>query len=135
MDKKLDLKLFNAFPMLYGQKDKPLTESLMGFGFECENGWAEIIWALSEKIEQWNKEHPDTPVQAMQVKEKYGGLRFYVNHEPDEIRALIDKAEKKSYKTCEMTGKPGRLCIKGSWYKTLSSEKAKEFGYKPVSEA
>ena len=136
MSPEMEARLVKRFPRLYGLTDAPMTEALMCFGFECDDGWAEIIWALSMKIERWNKEHPDIePVQAMQVKEKHAGLRFYVSHEPDEIHEAIALAEKLSYKVCEVTGEPGRLCRKGGWYKTLCAKKAKEMGYTPVSEA
>lgn len=135
MSPDLTNRIMTKFPILYGLKDAPLREALMAFGFECDDGWKEIIWALSMKIENWNEEHPETPVQAVQVKEKYGGLRFYVTHEPDEIAELIDNAEKASYKTCEITGEHGRLCRKGGWYKTLCRKEASKNGYVPVSEA
>jgi hypothetical protein len=128
-------KLIKNFPTLYGLSEAPPTEALMCFGFECDDGWIGLIWALSEKIERWNDKHPKTPIRAVQVKEKFGGLRFYVDHEPDEIHEAIQKAEKISYKTCEMTGVLGRLCRRGSWYKTLCAKEAKKLDFVPVSEA
>jgi len=135
MSPDLTNKIMTQFPILYRLKDAPLTEALMAFGFECDDGWKDIIWGLSRKIEKWNKSHPDQPVEAVQVKEKYGGLRFYVTHEPDEIAVFIDLAEKASYKVCEVTGEPGRLCRRGGWYKTLCAKEAEKAGYTPVSEA
>lgn len=127
--------LVTGFPILYQLRRAPITEALMAFGFECDDGWFDIIRHLSLVIEKWNHDHPDSPVRAVQVKEKYGGLRFYADHEPDEISEAIDEAEKLSYKTCEITGKPGRLCRKSGWYKTLCVEQAEKHGFKPVTEA
>jgi len=31
-------KLFEKYPIIFGGHTKPLTESLMGFGFECGDG-------------------------------------------------------------------------------------------------
>lgn len=42
-----------------------------------------------------------------QVKEKYGGLRFYIGGGSDEIFDRIYKAEEESLKTCESCGAPG----------------------------
>lgn len=57
-------------------------------------------------------------VVAIQVKEKFGGLRFYVNRGTDAIYALINMAEVLSLKTCEVCGgKPGGESNKG-WLKT-----------------
>jgi hypothetical protein len=106
--------LIEHFPKLYAGVGKPLTESLMGFGFECGDGWFELVRDLSEKLEPHG-------VEAIQVKEKFGGLRFYlVGGAPDEVWDLIDEAETKSEKICELCGEPGTLRGKG-WVKTLCS--------------
>jgi len=55
----------------------------------------------------------------VQIKEKFGGLRIYVNSsdlmEEDykKVMKIIRNAEDKSYKTCETCGKEGRLRRKG----------------------
>lgn len=128
-------KLIKNFPILYGLKDAAPTEALMCFGFECDDGWVDLIWMLSEKIEQWNRDHPKDTIRATQVKEKFGGLRFYVDGGTDDIFDMIDKAERLSYKTCEITGTTGRLCRRNGWYKTLCAQESKRLGFVPVSEA
>ena len=55
--------------------------------------------------------------EVMQVKEKFGGLRFYVNCRKEEaIRQRIGVAAQESFRTCEVCGQPGKLrelrCIK-----------------------
>jgi hypothetical protein len=60
----------------------------------------------------WNK-------QVCQVKEKFGGLRFYINEGSDEIYKRITIAEKVSYKTCERCGEKGELRNDIGWYLTL----------------
>ena len=50
-----------------------------------------------------------------QVKEKFGGLRFYINSGTDEINKRIRKAEDDSYETCETCGEPGELRKDGWW--------------------
>lgn len=66
--------------------------------------------------------------RALQVKEKFGSLRFYMTSNTDEIDDLIDKAEEKSYKTCEECGCPGKL-RNGGWMTTLCDSCAKKKGY------
>ncbi len=57
-----------------------------------------------------------------QVKEKFGGLRFYVAAgEPDEVYKLIWAAENASTTICEICGAPGELRY-GGWIKTLCDE-------------
>ena len=52
-------------------------------------------------------------IEAVQVKEKYGTLRFYISGHPDnalvsaKLDAYIDFAENMSAITCEICGKPG----------------------------
>jgi len=43
MNKELSKKLYDDFPELYRGKDRPLTESLMCFGFECRDGWFQTL--------------------------------------------------------------------------------------------
>lgn len=48
----------------------------MSRGFECDDGWFDIIDVLCERI-QFLIDHNDRPqVVAQQVKEKFGTLRF-----------------------------------------------------------
>jgi len=56
---------------------------------------------------------------ASQVKEKLGGLRFYMTHSSVEIEKHIDEAEAKSYKTCEECGQDGELRNDAGWLTTL----------------
>jgi hypothetical protein len=93
-------------------------EPIMTAGFfECDEGWYQLIKDLiTDLIELgWNKE-------ICQVKEKFGGLRFYINEGSDEIHARISKAEDLSYETCEITGKPGILRQDIGWWTTLCDE-------------
>jgi len=57
----------------------------------------------------------------LQVKEKFGGLRFYIGCANDAIFNRIARAEKESYKICEECGKPGQL-RGGGWLRTLCDE-------------
>lgn len=113
MKEELEDKLFKTFPTLYEGKDLSLMESLMGFGFECGDGWFGIIWQLSEEL---SEKYPE--VRAVQVKEKFGGLRFYIAGGSAEVYEVIDAALIESSKVCELC-EEGELCQRGSWVKTL----------------
>jgi hypothetical protein len=52
-------------------------------------------------------------VEAVQVKEKFGSLRFYTNGNDDYVDGLIRMAESMSAVTCETCGKPGKISGKG----------------------
>ena len=55
---------------------------------------------------------------AVQVKEKFGGLRFYVNRATDKHWNFISFAESMSYRTCEECGAVGKTYTDG-WHRTL----------------
>jgi hypothetical protein len=123
--------LFGRYPVLYQGRKFPITQSLIPFGIETGDGWFKIIDQLSADITLLDEKNGTTTI-AVQVKEKYGGLRFYVQAGSDAIFDLIDAAEEESLKTCEMCGEPGELrgvgwvstmCDK-CWAKTQAKEKA-----------
>lgn len=61
---------------------------------------------------------PSHPV-AVQVKEKFGQLRFYLSSESDEMSEYIREAEDRSAITCEECGEPGITRTDLSWHLTL----------------
>ena len=77
-------------------------------------GWYPLVKKLIEDLlaAGWDKE-------ICQIKEKFGGLRFYVRKSSDEINMLIRDAERASYTICERTGKPGELRRDIGWWQTL----------------
>jgi hypothetical protein len=113
--------------------DKELNEYLISIGgltnvftgnkvtdsdfFQVSLGWNLIIKNLIQDLIRlgWNKE-------VIQVKEKFGGLRFYINEGTDEIHQRIGEAELESMKTCEITGKPGKIRTDIGWHRTLCDE-------------
>lgn len=114
-------------------------EGLTTLGFEVDDGWFDIVLALSQKIAGICEEERITKEQwpaAVQVKEKFAGLRFYIDPlnlpEPvcKRLWAAIQEAEEKSYSICERCGKkPAEKKTKthGVWIKTLCSECAKDW--------
>lgn len=61
-----------------------------------------------------------------QVKEKFGGLRFYIGGVPadvyDEIRSLVTHAESKSYGICEDCGAGAEKVSTRGWIRTLCEQ-------------
>lgn len=102
MKQELEVQLVSEFPSFFrGYEDGDPRQTLMVFGFECGDGWFGLIHKLCEDIRATN---PPEDFCAVQVKEKFGGLRFYVRGGTHEIIQLIDDAEKRSYHTCESCG-------------------------------
>jgi hypothetical protein len=73
--------------------------------------------ALDEAKTKLDEETLKVPV-ASQVKEKFGGLRFYVQAATDKHYQYISFAESMSYRTCEECGAPGKTYTDG-WHTTL----------------
>jgi len=96
--------------------------------FSVGDGWLPLIKDLIEKLIDagWDK-------QICQVKEKFAGLRFYINAGNDEIFKLIEEAESKSYSICEQCGEPGETYSNGRWLYACCSKHAPE-NTKPYSE-
>lgn len=80
--------------------------------FDCLDGWSELIRELSDSLEllcakqKWWKKRP---MLSSQVKEKLGGLRFYVDNIAPGAEVLIAAAERRSRDTCEACGNPGSV--------------------------
>lgn len=112
--------------------DEEFTEFLMNIGgvengfyidkgpikdrsfFSVGNGWLGFIKEMMKDIIKMNWDK-----QTCQVKEKFGGLRFYINSASDEIHDRITQAETLSYEVCEECGEPGKLRTDIGWYLTL----------------
>lgn len=129
--------LYEKYPKIFRQKDLSKQETAMCWGFSCGNGWYNIIDCLCDSIQQyidhnqeswdrykdleekpkWLKE-PVPQIEAVQVKEKFGGLRFYVTGTDEYVRGLINMAESLSYHTCEECGNKGEP-NKTGWIHTL----------------
>jgi hypothetical protein len=64
-------------------------------------------------------------IEAVQVKEKFGTLRFYTNRSDEYIDGAISMAGQMSSVTCETCGKPGEL-QGGGWLYTACEEHIKD---------
>lgn len=133
MRRDLQTRLLEDFPDLYCR----------GLHIACGGGWEPLLRRLSERITQIVQSLPlespspaDEPsisdqrsteagqyagltaqsFCANQVKEKYGGLRFYMNKSTDEIRQAIQDAKAESVSTCETCGRSGKLRDAGWWF-------------------
>ena len=141
MKEELQQKLFKSYPNLFAQKNLSIQESCMPWGICCGDGWFELIDLLCSHIQnriENVKRNIDmksekrgvtlVPVdmgylkcEVTQVKEKFGGLRFYVNSNDDYIGGLISFAEGMSYKTCSECGEKSSNQVRRGWIYTLCS--------------
>jgi hypothetical protein len=123
---ELQNKLIEKYPKIFKDMNKSPQESLMCFGFECGDGW---YWLIDKLCEFFVKIYRQTGanVIAVQVKEKYGELRFYfyIAEASEEtamrIYNMVRFFETLSIQTCEVCGEMGVLYTSG-WYKTLCAK-------------
>jgi hypothetical protein len=117
MKTELSDKFYDRWPGWF-QVSESDEWNLRFSGFECEDGWFDLLWNLCEKIEPFAPE--DFRVQ--QIKESFGSLRFYASHYGvQEVYEQIQVAEAKSEVICEVCGKDGKL-RGGLWLRTLCDE-------------
>jgi len=111
---------FNKFKKLFWlpiQKYYPCNPIV--FGVECSNGWYELLDNMMAEIQE---KDPNKVIKFSQLKEKFGGLRAYIQSGTDEIYDIIDKYENLSYTVCEKCGKPGKIRNDLSWILTLCDD-------------
>jgi hypothetical protein len=146
MKEELEKKLYEKYPKIFAQKDLSPQETCMCWGLPGD-GWYDLIDCLCGVVqnivnnaERTNKvvddciakgekppyEKVHIPyVEAGQVKEKFGTLRFYIDGGNDVINGAIWMAENMSAYICENCGDSGKLRGRG-WVKTLCDGCAKE---------
>ena len=165
MREELDKKLVEKYPLIFKDRNKPMNQTAMCWGFSHGDGWYNIIDTLCfllysnyrqaeeryENLVKWKAEGGNYPWSggkpitdeeiaeakakmeeeekkvpvASQVKEKFGGLRFYVQGAIDEHYNYIRFAESLSYRTCEVCGAPGQYYPFG-WHHVACDEHASE---------
>lgn len=128
MKQELDELLCAKYPKIFKDRHGDMRKTLMCWGFECGDGWFNIIDQLCANIQNhidWNNEnhakgfehYKEIPqVVAVQVKEKFGTLRFYTSGGDDTIDGMVRMAESMSAVTCEECGAPGQLRGRGWLY-------------------
>lgn len=112
-------KIVEEFPELFNNGQY--------FSIDCGDGWFNIIYNLCKQLTNISK-WENYNINVLQIKEKYGTLRFYTDTETDIMTACIEYAESRSAYTCEECGNIG-FTRGGSWLKTLCTEHAIKYNY------
>lgn len=122
--KKMETKYPEMFSQPYG-------------GFAVGAGWWPILESLCGQIDSYTKWRNNTreallkdnpyghkipkavePVKVAQIKEKFGGLRFYYDGGDEHISGMVRIAESWAGSSCEECGIPGKS-RSGGWIRTL----------------
>lgn len=84
---------------------------------DMPSGWRNAFGLqMCEELKQALNKQPQTfmdTFKIIQIKEKFGGLRFYTNWTTSEINEVIDKYENMSFKICIRCGAPAKWITRG----------------------
>lgn len=108
---------FEAFQQKYPNLFKEYPRS----GFHLPKGWEKLAHYLCNILERAIDRLPEevrAGVQCAQVKEKFGGLRFYMTQETPYMSGAIAVVENMSYDVCDVCGEAGKL-RHGGWVRAL----------------
>lgn len=89
---------------------------------DCPKGWHSLLRMTFIALLDlgWNG-------KVLQVKEKFGELRIYIDSGTDDMYDILDEIERLSLEICEVCGEPGELRTDRSWFKTLCDKHEKDF--------
>ena len=117
MNPDLTQKLLDKYPKLFSNQQF--------WGFECGDGWYDILDHLCGAISEYTyldvmskSPYDANEIYVDQIKEKFGRLRFYLSREDDVMHGMVSMAEYMSAHICETCGERGQLRT-GSWLVTL----------------
>jgi hypothetical protein len=121
MRQELQDKLLARFPKMFRHLVEGQTEAISPLsqrGIECGDGWYELVFELTKKLEKLIENIPVEECPACsQCKEKFASMRYYVDWAPDsdtyekigkEFNEYVHKYEAKSAVTCEDCGAPAK---------------------------
>ena len=123
MKQELDTLLCERYPKLMVNRNLPMQETCMCWGFDCGDGWFNILDQLMGNIQHhidWKNKKEEVVAQVTldQVKEKFGTLRFYYTGGDDVIDGMVRMAESMSGVTCEECSAPAKTHGPG-WIRTI----------------
>lgn len=110
-------------PDVYARNNGPY------YMIEDYEGWKDLVNECHRKLVEIAPDY-----RVFQIKEKFGGLRYYIDRSSDEICDIIREAESKSTQTCMDCGAPGSLRYKGYWMVTLCDADAERRGAETIEE-
>lgn len=115
-------KLVDNYPLSFKNNPEWLYSNI-----ECNGGWLTLIERMLDSIESHlvalpknSKVRKNFVVE--QIKEKFGGLRVYVNGADDFIHDKIVQTEKDSKHICEFCGLGGAMSRNGHYYRTVCGD-------------
>ena len=127
--------LFDKYSLLFEYARSKESKHSIAWGITCNDGWFDLIDTLCSTIDRLTLDRIQRRAQAglpeeandirvVQIKEKFGSLRFYVSGvpasgaEPNAFYAAIGAIEALSSRICESCGAPATLEGERGWWTT-----------------
>lgn len=85
-------------------------------------GWEIVIRRTVERIAEVRDRKDIKNLKIVQIKEKFGGLRIYMNDVDDDVDEIIREAEDECSELCSWCAKPGKLINRHGWILNLCDE-------------
>lgn len=111
----LQKELFTKYPKL-------LKKDALEYGISCGDGWYWLIDELCGFIQSYIDLNNLEQIIVFDVKQKFGGLRFYTDSIDPTINGAIRFAESLSMSTCEECGSNEDISRTKGYIKTLCSK-------------
>jgi hypothetical protein len=120
MRDELQKILLERYPLIFpvARPDRDPHAAPSFWGFECGDGWFALLDALSRNLQAATESSGAPQVVAVQVKEKFGSLRFYTDVADARQRDMIEQAMSMSVRLCEVCGSPGKQISRNGWMMT-----------------
>lgn len=118
------IQLFKAIEAK-GTQEQYYLKFVLEYNARIDEAEATGDWSTFPSF--WYRNRKEIPVvpdklQVTQIKEKFGGLRFYYTGGSDYYRGLVDLVENMSYHICDVCGHPGTLNQRSGWLRTRCEE-------------
>jgi hypothetical protein len=116
MKPELEHELFNKYPKIF-------NGALIGKKIKCSNGWFHLLDSLAYDLQYICNTHPEIrQIEAVDVAEDHGSLRFLSIGGNQYTWKVIEQAEERSTFTCEECGDLGSMNYSGVYLHCLCSK-------------
>ena len=102
---KFEKVLLKDFPEMFVYMNNNEELAPIFYGVDSPKGWNKIIYECTKELYNYCKQNKlDFPI-VVQIKEKFFGLRYYLETvEDDNIRGILSKYEEMSFNYCMNCG-------------------------------
>ena len=122
MKRELEDCLMKDFPKVYHKRCMTRRENCMPFGFECRDGWFDLIKQATESLNVEIMKFSPAEQRSYfvsRVYEKDGVLNIDMPNHTESMTMIIYTTRDRSQTICEECGKEGSCCQLGDFKSTF----------------